>query len=78
MEVVHTGVPLVPVVIHDSERLVTRRPPVVRPGTITLDVLEARHPSEGTRASLDAIARDTTAAMQTALDARAGVIDLTR
>ncbi len=72
------GVPLVPVVIHDSERLVTRRPPVVRPGTITLDVLEARHPSEGTRASLDAIARDTTAAMQTALDARAGVIDLTR
>jgi putative phosphoserine phosphatase/1-acylglycerol-3-phosphate O-acyltransferase len=32
------GVPIVPVVVRDSDALVTRRPPIVRPGTIHVDV----------------------------------------
>jgi putative phosphoserine phosphatase/1-acylglycerol-3-phosphate O-acyltransferase len=32
------GVPIVPIVVRDSNALVTRRPPVVRPGTIHVDI----------------------------------------
>jgi putative phosphoserine phosphatase/1-acylglycerol-3-phosphate O-acyltransferase len=68
-----TDTPVLPIVVHDSERLVTRRPPVVRPGTMHVSVLAAR-PVPNLR-SADLAARETTGRMQAELDGGRSVRD---
>lgn len=69
----NTDVPVLPVVLHDSERLVTRRPPVVRPGTMHVSVLAPR-PVPNLR-SADLAARETAGRMQAELDGARSVRD---
>ena len=66
-------VPVLPIVLHDSERLVTRRPPVVRPGRMHVSVLAPR-PVANLR-SVELAARETAARMQAELDGAGSVRD---
>ncbi len=52
----NAGVPILPIVMFDSERLVTRRPPMVRPGTIHVRVLEPQMVTATSRAGFEATA----------------------
>ena len=53
-------VPFTVAVIRDSEMLVTRRPPVVRPGTIHIDISPPQTITASTRTSLESHARRIT------------------
>lgn len=53
-------VPLVPIVIRDSEMLVTRRPPVIRPGTIHVEVRDSQQIDATSRDEYEAHARRVT------------------
>ena len=61
----NASVPIVAVAIRDSEQLVTRRPPVVRPGTIHIDVTNPQRVTTSEREALEAQAARITAAFGT-------------
>ncbi len=63
-------VTIVPVVIHDSERLVTRRPPMVRPGRIRVSVLEPVVVEGSTRSDFETVAAQITSTIDAAAQAR--------
>ena len=60
------NVPIIPIIINGSDQLVTRRPPMIRPGTIRVEVLQPIRFEGTSRADYEAAAAAITELMQAA------------